>query len=99
MPGLTWAKLDPDAKITFEGPDSGQGTVMTWVGNDKVGEGKMTLTESQPNDLVKLKVDFVKPFEGTATQEFALKPQGDQTAAPEACKAITTASSRRRSAW
>jgi hypothetical protein len=37
-----WAKLDPDAKITFEGPDSGQGTVMTWVGNDKVGEGKMT---------------------------------------------------------
>ena len=75
-----WAKLDPDAKITFEGPDSGQGTVMTWVGNDKVGEGKMTLTESQPNELVKLKVDFVKPFEGTATQEFALKPQGDQTA-------------------
>ena len=53
---------------------------MTWVGNDKVGEGKLTLTESQPNDLVKLKVDFVKPFEGTATQEFALKPQGDQTA-------------------
>ena len=70
-----WAKLDPDAKITFEGPDSGQGTVMTWVGNDKVGEGKMTLTESQPNELVKLKVDFVKPL-----QEFALKPQGDQTA-------------------
>ena len=41
---------------------------MTWVGNDKVGEGKMTLTESQPNDLVKLKVDFVKPFEGTASR-------------------------------
>src|SRR4029079_9367121 len=75
-----WAKLDPDARITFEGPDSGQGTVMTWVGNDKVGEGKMTLTESRPNDLVKLKVDFVTPFEGTVTQEFALKPQGDQTA-------------------
>jgi carbon monoxide dehydrogenase subunit G len=74
-----WAKLDPNAKIAFEGPDSGQGTVMTWAGNDKVGEGKMTLTESQPNDLLKLKVDFVKPFEGTATQEFAFKPQGDQT--------------------
>jgi hypothetical protein len=75
-----WAKLDPDAKITFEGPDSGQGTVMTWAGNDKVGEGKMTLTESQPSDLVKLKVDFVKPFEGSATQAFAFRPQGDQTA-------------------
>jgi polyketide cyclase/dehydrase/lipid transport protein len=75
-----WAKLDPDATITFDGPQSVQGTVMTWAGNNRVGEGKMTLTESQPNDLVKLKVDFVKPFEGTARQEFALKPQGDQTA-------------------
>src|SRR5262245_16423875 len=56
-----WAKLDPDAKVTFEGPESGQGTVMNWSGNDKVGEGKMTLTESQPNELVKIKVDFVKP--------------------------------------
>jgi hypothetical protein len=36
-----WAKLDPDAKVTFEGPQSGQGTVMAWAGNDKVGEGKM----------------------------------------------------------
>ena len=75
-----WAKLDPDVKVTFEGPDSGRGTVMTWAGNDKVGEGKMTLTESQPNDLVRLRVDFVKPFEGTATQVFAFNPQGDQTA-------------------
>jgi hypothetical protein len=52
-----WAKLDPDAKIAFEGPPSGAGTIMTWDGNNKVGQGKMTLTESQPNDLVKIKVD------------------------------------------
>jgi hypothetical protein len=75
-----WAKLDPDAKITFDGPQSGQGTVMTWAGNDKVGEGKMTLTGSQPSDLLKIKVNFVKPFEGSDT-EFAFKPAGDQTAA------------------
>jgi hypothetical protein len=52
---------------------------MAWAGNDKVGEGKMTLTESQPNEAVKIKVDFVKPFEGTANSSFALKPDGDQT--------------------
>ncbi|HEX2380279.1 MAG TPA: SRPBCC family protein [Methyloceanibacter sp.] len=75
-----WAKLDPDAKITFDGPQSGQGTVMTWAGNDKVGEGKMTLTESQPSDLLKIKVNFVKPFEGSSDTEFAFKPAGDQTA-------------------
>ena len=90
-----WAKLDPDAKITFEGPDLG--TVMAWAGNDKVGEGKMTLTESQPNDLLKLKVDFVKPFLGTATQEFAFS-KVTRLRSPGACKAITT-SSRRHSDW
>jgi hypothetical protein len=35
-----WAKLDPNAKITFEGPPSGTGTIMTWAGNNQVGEGK-----------------------------------------------------------
>src|SRR6185369_8440127 len=60
-----WAKLDPNAKIAFEGPDAGQGAAMSWAGNDKVGEGKMTVVESKPNDAVRLKVDFVKPLEGT----------------------------------
>ena len=75
-----WAKLDPAAKVGFEGPDSGQGAVMTWAGNDKVGEGKLTIVESRPNELVKVRADFVKPFEGSATSEFAFKPDGDQTA-------------------
>jgi len=75
-----WAKLDPAAKVAFEGPEAGQGAVMTWAGNDKVGEGKMTLTESRPSDLVKINVDFVKPFEGSIISEFTFKPEGDQTA-------------------
>jgi hypothetical protein len=75
-----WAKLDPNAKITFEGPPSGTGTIMTWAGNNQVGEGKMTLTESRPNELVKINVDIVKPMEGSSTTEFAFEPEGDQTA-------------------
>lgn len=74
-----WAKLDPAAKVTFEGPEAGQGAVMNWAGNDKVGEGKLTIVESRPSDLVKTKVDFVKPFEGTSTSQFDFKPEGDQT--------------------
>ena len=74
-----WAKLDPAAKVAFEGPPEGQGTVM-WAGNDQVGEGKMTLVESRPGDLVKFKVDFVKPFEGSSTSQFTFKPHGDRTA-------------------
>ena len=75
-----WAKLDPAAKATFGGPPAGPGAVFMWAGNDKVGEGRMTLTESHPSDLVKIKVEFVKPFEGTNTTEFTFKAHGDQTA-------------------
>jgi uncharacterized protein YndB with AHSA1/START domain len=75
-----WAKLDTNAKIAFEGPPSGAGTIMTWAGNNQVGEGKMTLTESKPGELVKINVDFVRPFEGSSTSQFAFKPDGDQTA-------------------
>ena len=74
-----WAKLDPNAKIAFEGPEAGQGAAMSWSGNDKVGEGKMTIVESSPDDAVKLKVDFVKPFEGTSNSEFGFKPEADKT--------------------
>src|SRR4030088_2152520 len=48
--------------------------------DDEVGEGKMTLVESHPNDVIKIKTDFVKPFEGTMASEFAFKQDGEQTA-------------------
>src|SRR5665648_1264039 len=60
-----WAKLDPNAKVGFEGPEAGEGTVMTWAGNSEVGAGKMTLVESKPDELVKIKLDFTEPFEGS----------------------------------
>lgn len=74
-----WAKLDPAAKATFEGPESGVGAVFVWAGNDQVGEGRMTITESRPHELVRFRLDFVKPFEGTNDTEFTFKPEGDQT--------------------
>jgi uncharacterized protein YndB with AHSA1/START domain len=74
-----WAKLDPNAKIAFEGPESGQGAAMTWAGNEQVGKGKMTIVESEPDEAVKLRVDFVKPFEGSSNSEFAFKPDGAGT--------------------
>jgi uncharacterized protein YndB with AHSA1/START domain len=75
-----WAKLDPAAKATFEGPQAGPGAIFSWAGNDKVGEGRMTLTESRPSELIRIKLDFMKPMEGTSTTEFTFKPAGDQTA-------------------
>src|SRR5580765_1755740 len=74
-----WAKLDPAMKLTYAGPASGSGANCSWEGNGKVGAGKMTITESRPNDLVCCRFDFYKPMRCTNTHEFALKPDGSQT--------------------
>jgi len=74
-----WEKMDPNMKQTYEGPQSGTGASSSWVGNNQVGEGRMTITESRPNELVKFKLDFIKPFAGTSTAEFTFKPEGNQT--------------------
>lgn len=74
-----WAKLDPAAKATFEGPPAGPGAVFKWDGNSQVGAGTMTVTESRPSELVRIKLDFVKPMPGTSTTEFTFRPQGNQT--------------------
>ena len=75
-----WAKLDSAAKSTYEGPAAGVGAAFTWAGNNKVGEGRMTITESRPNESVRFKLDFLKPFKATNTAEFTFKPEGIQTA-------------------
>ena len=74
-----WAKLDPNAKATFGGPQAGTGAVFSWSGNNEVGEGKMTIAESKPDDYVKMNIDFAKPFAGTSVAEFQLKPEGAGT--------------------
>jgi uncharacterized protein YndB with AHSA1/START domain len=75
-----WAKLDPTAKSSYEGPPAGKGAAMSWAGNNQVGEGKMTIVESRPNELVQFKLEFRKPMEGVCDAEFTFKPEGNQTA-------------------
>jgi hypothetical protein len=74
-----WAKLDPSMKQTFEGAPAGNGAIYTWSGNKDVGEGRMQITESHPSDLVKIKLDFLRPFAATSDTVFTFKPAGNQT--------------------
>lgn len=74
-----WAKLDPAAKNSFEGPDSGTGAIFRWAGNSQVGVGSMTITASVPHELVRMRLDFEQPMQDTSTADFVFLPQGDQT--------------------
>jgi hypothetical protein len=44
-----WEKLDPALKRTYEGAPAGTGAIYSWEGNNQVGEGRMTITESRPS--------------------------------------------------
>lgn len=74
-----WDKMDLSMKKTFEGPASGKGTMYSWAGNGKVGEGKMTLTESKAPELIQIQLDFLKPMKDTNQCEFSFKPEGKGT--------------------
>jgi carbon monoxide dehydrogenase subunit G len=74
-----WQKLDPNAKNTYTGAPAGPGATFAWQGNKDVGEGRMTIVESHPNDLVKIKLEFLKPFAATNTADFTFVPAGNQT--------------------
>ena len=74
-----WAKLDQQAKNTYEGPRAGTGAIFRWAGNKNVGEGSMTIIQSRPSDLIRMKLEFLKPFKATNTTEFTFIPEGNQT--------------------
>ena len=74
-----WGKIDPAMKHAYEGAPAGPGAVYTWSGNREVGEGRMTITESRPNELVRIRLEFLKPLSGTSTAEFTFEPKGDRT--------------------
>jgi len=69
-----WAKMDPMAKNSFAGAPSGEGAIFSWAGNKKVGEGRMTMMESRTNELIRIKLEFLKPFQATNLAEFSFQP-------------------------
>jgi uncharacterized protein YndB with AHSA1/START domain len=75
-----WMKMDPACKNSYDGPPAGVGAAMSWDGNKKVGAGRMTIIESAPNNLIRIKLEFLKPFKATNTAKFSFKPDNNQTA-------------------
>ena len=75
-----WEKIDPALKRSYDGPQAGKGASYAWQGNKDVGEGRMTITESKPGELVRIRLEFFKPFAATNSAEFSFKPSTDGTA-------------------
>lgn len=74
-----WERLDPNMQRIYDGSSEGEGAVYSWVGNKDVGEGRMTITESKSNELVRIKLEFIKPFAAINITEFTFKGNSVQT--------------------
>lgn len=72
-----WEKLDPNMKRTFTGANAGLDAMYEWVGNDQVGKGRMTIQESKPNELVRIRLEFLEPWPQTSTTLFTFAPAGE----------------------
>lgn len=74
-----WEKLDPNLKRAYSGEQMGLGARYSWTGNDEVGQGEMTITESVPPTKVVVDLRFIAPWEASNVTEFTLNPQGGET--------------------
>ena len=74
-----WEKLDPAMKREISGAPAGPGATYHWVGNDQVGEGRMTITDSRPPQSITIRLEFLKPWTSTNTTQYDFTPAGSGT--------------------
>lgn len=73
-----WEKLDSGMQKVYSGADGAPGAAYAWKGNDKVGEGRMTLLDARPGAIA-IRLEFVKPFASSCATGFQLSPDGGGT--------------------
>ena len=74
-----WEQIDPAMRRDYQGAPAGVGAVYTWAGNHEVGEGRMTIIESRPSELIRIRLDFFKPMAAVSVAEFRFEPSGQDT--------------------
>jgi hypothetical protein len=71
-----WEDLDPDMSRTYSGPESGVGSVYSWSGNRKAGEGSMSIVGAEVPSEVRIDLELLKPFKSRSKVAFMIEPQG-----------------------
>ena len=74
-----WDEMDPDMRKTYGGPEAGVGASYAWVGNRKVGQGNMAITDAAAPNRVDIDLEFLKPFKAQNKTVFRLDSAGQGT--------------------
>jgi len=70
---MPWAEGDATIDIKYSGPAEGLGAKSEWTGKE-MGVGSSEVVESVPNQVVKTKLDYTKPFVMSQLAEITLTP-------------------------
>lgn len=74
-----WDKRDLKMTKTYEGEDGTVGSSYGWLGNNKVGQGTMTIAKLEAPSAVTIDLNFVKPFKSQSSSRLTLMPEGKGT--------------------
>lgn len=73
-----WAELDTNQTVEYDGEDGAVGSFYTWSGNDKVGEGKQTVTAvDAENKNIQTYLEFFAPWESQANVSLQVEDAGE----------------------
>lgn len=72
-----WHQMDPNMQITYEGPLQGEGASYSWK-SEKVGNGKLIIISSLPNEYIATSMDFMEQGKANAYYRFQPAEEGTQ---------------------
>ena len=69
-----WETVDPAMERHYSGNDAGVGAKYSWSGNLKSGSGNMEIVESAEPRLIRVRLEFTRPFKAVNPTSFTLTP-------------------------
>jgi len=69
-----WETVDPGMSRRYFGSESGAGAGYEWSGNRKAGSGTMEIEESIASSLVRIRLQFTRPFKALNPTTFSFTP-------------------------
>jgi len=72
-----WHHTDPNMEVTYHGFLKGEGASYSWESNI-IGDGKLVITESYPEQYISTKINFVEDGTATSFYRFEETEEGTQ---------------------
>lgn len=74
-----WLDVDPQAKMSYSGPDEGVGAKASWDSTGQLGTGSATIAEVVANQKVRILLEYTKPMSMQQVSDYLLEAKDGGT--------------------